>query len=347
MLSSAPGNGPRLLFLAADRRRTEVQMAALLPLLWQIIDIARARIEKCALVRQLTELSPALEQRPRERASDPDQANGSQQFCATELARTAEERLRLGGELRQALRRNEFVLHFQPQVSVRTGEIVGVEALLRWRHPDLGLVFSTQFIPLAEDLGTVEAIGTWAMRSACRQVRDWMAEGLPLLRVAVNVSEQETFASPLTERITTTLAETGLAPDLLEVEITEGSLVLHLETAVATVKAVKALGVTLAVDDFGTGYSSLTSLRHFPIDRLKLDGCFIRQVSDDETDQAIARAAVELGHGLKLGVAADGVETPGQLEFLRTNGCDTYQGHLFAAPLPPIECATLLRSVAV
>ncbi len=274
------------------------------------------------------------------------QGRGSLQFYTAELTRAAAERFRLESGLRLALRRDEFVLHFQPQVSVRTGEIVGVEALVRWRHPELGLVLPAQFIPLAEDTGLIEGIGAWAMLAACRQVCGWMAEGLPSLRVAVNLSAQEISASPLTERIAATLAETGLDPGLLEIEITEGSVMANFEAAVGALKAVKALGVTLALDDFGTGFSSLSYLRRFPIDRLKLDGSFIRQIAEDETDQAIARAAIDLGHGLKLGVVAEGVETRAQLEVLRTNGCDAYQGHLFAAALPPEELASLLRSVS-
>ena len=268
----------------------------------------------------------------------------SLQFYTAELTRTAEERFRLESALRQALRRDEFVLHFQPQVSVQTGGIVGVEALLRWHHPELGLVAPGSFVPLAEDTGLIEGIGAWVMREACRQVRGWMAEGLPALRVAVNLSGREISALPLTERIAATLCETGLDPSLLELEITEGSMMANLEAAVGALNAVKALGVTLALDDFGTGYSSLNYLRRFPIDRLKLDASFIRQIAHDEIDQAIARAAIELGHGLKLGVVAEGVETPAQLEVLRTNGCDAYQGHLFAAPLPPEELGALLRA---
>ena len=274
------------------------------------------------------------------------QGRGNLQFYTAELTSTAVERFRLESDLRQALAREEFVLHFQPQVSVRTGRIVGAEALLRWRHPELGLVFPGQFIPLAEDTGLVAGIGAWVMRAACRQVRQWMADGLPALRVAVNVSAREISGSLLTERIAATLAETGLEPGLLEIEITESSVMANLEAAVGALKAVKTLGVTLALDDFGTGYSSLNYLRRFPIDRLKLDGSFIRQIADDETDQAIARAAVELGHGLKLAVVAEGVETQAQLDVLRANGCDDYQGHLFAAALPPAELAALLRGAS-
>jgi len=275
-----------------------------------------------------------------------EQARGSVQFYTAELTRSAVERLRLESGLRQALRRDQLVLNFQPQVSVRTGAIVGVEALVRWRHPDLGVVFPARFIPLAEDTGLVEEIGAWVMREACSQVCGWMAEGLPPLRVAVNLSAQEISTTPLTERIATTLAETGLDAGLLEIEITEGSVMANLEAAVDALRAVKALGVTIALDDFGTGYSSLNYLRRFPIDRLKLDGSFIRQIAHDETDQAIARAAIVLGHGLRLGVVAEGVETPAQLEVLRTNGCDAYQGHLFAGALPPAEFADLLREAS-
>lgn len=275
-----------------------------------------------------------------------EHSRGSLQFYSAELTRTAVERFRLETGLRQALRCGELVLHFQPQVSVQTGAIVGVEALLRWHHPDLGLVFPAQFIPLAEDTGLIEGIGTWVIHSACRQVSCWMAQGLPPLRVAVNLSAQEICASLLTERIATALAETGIDPCLLEIEITESSVMANLEEAAAALAAVKALGVTLALDDFGTGYSSLNYLRRFPLDRLKLDGSFIHQIAHDEADQAIARAAIELGHGLKLGVVAEGVETPAQLGFLRANGCDAFQGHLFAAALPAAKLEKVLCRAA-
>ncbi len=269
---------------------------------------------------------------------------GSLQFYTTELASAAADRFRLESDLRRALQCDEFVLHYQPQLSIGTGEIVGVEALIRWRHPENGLVFPAQFIPFAEDMGLADKIGAWVLGAACRQVRDWMVEGLPAVRVAVNLSAQEISALPLAERIAATLTETGLDPSLLEIEITEGSMMANLETAISTLKAVRALGVTLALDDFGTGYSSLNHLRRFPIDRLKLDSSFIRQIADDTTDQAVASAVIGLGHGLRLGVLAEGVETPAQLEVLRGSGCDAYQGHLFAAALEPVEFAALLRA---
>ena len=275
------------------------------------------------------------------------QVRGRPQFYTAELTRAAVERCRLESDLRKALRDDEFVLHFQPQVSVQTGEIVGVEALLRWRHPSVGLVFPDQFIPAAEDTGLIQGIGAWVMRTACSQVRRWMAEGLPSVRVAVNLSAREIFASPLTERTAATLAETGLDPTLLELEITESSVMADLDAGVEALRAVKALGVTIALDDFGTGYSSLNYLRRFPLDRLKLDGSFVRQIADDETAEAIAHAAIEVGHGLRLAVCAEGVETPTQLGVLRSNGCDAYQGHLFAAALPPDDFANLLRGGSV
>jgi EAL domain-containing protein (putative c-di-GMP-specific phosphodiesterase class I) len=275
------------------------------------------------------------------------QGRGSLQFYTFELTRTAVAHFHLESDLRQALRGDELVLHFQPQVSVRSGAIVGGEALLRWRHPEQGLLLPGRFIPLAEDTGLVEGVGAWVLREACRQVRRWMAEGLPSLRVAVNLSAREISSSTLKERIAATLAETGLDPGQLELEITESSVMAHLEAAVGTLRAVKTLGVTIALDDFGTGYSSLNHLRRFPLDRLKLDGSFIRQIGHDETAQAIAHAVIELGHGLRLGVVAEGVETSAQLEFLRAHGCDAYQGHLFAAALPPEEFAERLRGVSV
>ncbi len=274
------------------------------------------------------------------------QARGSLEFYTAELTRSAVERFRLECDLRQALSGNELLVHYQPQVSISTGQIVGIEALVRWRHADLGLVPPAQLIQLAEEVGLVERLDAWVMRAACRQVRAWMAAGLPALRVAVNLSGREISASTLTARIAAILLETGLDARLLEVEITEGSLIANFGAALEALEAVKAMGVTIALDDFGTGYSSLNYLRRFPIDRLKLDGSFVRQVADDPTSQALARAAIELGHGLRLGVVAEGVETPEQLEFLRATGCDVYQGHLFSAAVPPEELALLLRGVS-
>lgn len=273
-----------------------------------------------------------------------EQARGSVQFYSAELTRAKTDRFRMESELRRAIHSDELVLHFQPQVSVWSGRIVGVEALVRWRHPELGLILPSRFLPLAESTGLVVEIGAWVLGEACRQVCRWMAEGLPALRVAVNLSAQEISATPLADVIAATLAETGLDPAQLEVEITEASVMANLERAVVTLCAVKSLGVTIALDDFGTGHSSLNYLRRFPIDRLKLDGSFICQVADLETDRAVAHAAIELGHAFKLGVVAEGVETPGQLRFLSASGCDTYQGHLFAAALPPDGLASILRA---
>jgi len=288
-------------------------------------------------MRQATSAMHRARERPHDRV----------EFYTAQITRTAAERFRLESDLRRALRgdpEGELELHYQPQVSVRTGEIVGVEALVRWRHPELGLLPPSRFVPLAEQSGLVEGIGAWVLRTACRQASDWIHDGLPPLRVAVNLSAQEISSSPLADRIAAVLLETGLAPDRLEIEITESTLMTNLDEAVRILESVKALGVTIALDDFGTGYSSLNYLRRLPIDRLKLDGSFICQIAHDKTAQAITRAAIELGHGLQAELVAEGVEQREQLDFLRTSGCDSYQGHLFSAALPPAELLSLLRT---
>lgn len=275
-----------------------------------------------------------------------EHAHGRLQFYTAELTRAAVERSHLESALRRAVRSNELALHYQPQVSIRTGEVVGLEALVRWFHPELGLILPAQFLPLAEESGLAAGIGEWVMRSACRQASRWMAEGLPPLRTAVNLTAEEIAMPALAEQIAGVLDETGLEPGLLEIEITEGSVMVDLDAAVGSLEAIKALGVTIALDDFGTGYSSLNHVRHFPIDRLKLDCSFVSQIAHDEAAQAIARAAIALGHGLRVELVAEGVESPEQLDFLRASDCDTYQGHLFAAALPPDEIAPLLLAQA-
>ncbi len=271
------------------------------------------------------------------------QANGSVHFYTAELTRAAVDRFQLERDLRQAVVRNELVLHFQPQVSVRLGRIVGVEALVRWHRPSNGFVLPGEFIPLAEQSGLIEELGDWVLRNACFQVRDWMASGLPPLRMAVNLSAREISAPDLVPRIRAALESSGIDPGLLELEVTESAVMSNPEAAVVTLEAVKALGVTVALDDFGAAYSSLNYIRHLPFDRLKLDGSFMRDLAGDATCQAITRAVLELGRGLECPVIAEWVESEAQLDFLRANGCDAYQGHLFAAALPASEVEALLR----
>ena len=271
------------------------------------------------------------------------QRGGNGYQCYTqEMNARALELLEIGNALRHALERDELALHYQPQLDIETGRIVGMEALIRWRHPDRGTVSPAEFIPLAEESGLIVPIGEWILRTACAQTRAWLDAGLPRLRVAVNISARQ-FRSPhLPQTIESILRETGLDPRDLELEITESVAMQDVELAIATLNQLKRIGVGLSIDDFGTGYSSLSYLKRFPIDRLKVDQSFIRNLTTDANDAAIVRAIISLGHALKLKVIAEGVETEWQLEALRRYRCDEMQGFLFSRPLPAVEFAQLV-----
>jgi len=258
------------------------------------------------------------------------------QFYQPEMNEEAQERLRIEGALRKALERGEFVLHYQPQADLGSGEIVGVEALLRWQHPELGMVPPDRFIGLAEETGLIVPIGAWVLQTACAQARAWLDEGLPELRMSVNLSARQ-FAQPgLVDAIGKVLAETGLPPRCLELELTESVFMNDVAKAVGLLHELKALGVTLSIDDFGTGYSSFSYLRNFPIDVLKIDRSFVGDIRSeaDEADQAaIVVSIIALARNLKLRVIAEGVETEAQLGFLRGHGCDEMQGYFFSRPI--------------
>jgi diguanylate cyclase (GGDEF)-like protein/PAS domain S-box-containing protein len=263
------------------------------------------------------------------------------EFYTADLTRRATERFAVEADLRRAFRRKELLLLYQPQVSLRTGEVVGVEALARWRHPERGLLLPKDFVRVAEESGLIEQIGTWALRAACEQARAWQAEGLPPFRVAVNLSPREIPRPELVENVAAALAETGLDARLLELEITEGFLMDRPDDALTTLMSLKALGVTLAVDDFGTGFSSLSHLKQYPIDRLKIDQSFVQDITLNPDDEAIVRSIITLGRGLNLRVVAEGVETEEQAAFLRANRCDEIQGFLVSRPLPAAEMGRL------
>lgn len=265
------------------------------------------------------------------------------QFFASEMNVAALERLVLENSLRQALERGEFVLYYQPQVDVASGSIVGAEALIRWKHPEIGMVSPGKFIPVAEVSGLIVPLGEWVLREACRQNRAWQAAGLPPICVAVNISSVQFRGGKLEESVRGVLADTGLAAEWLELELTEGTIMSDADATIDTLHRLSAMGIRLAIDDFGTGYSSLSYLKRFPIDRLKIDQSFVRDIVTDPDDWAIASAVISMGHSLRLDVIAEGVEHAEQLEMLRHQGCDEVQGYYFSVPLPADEFSELLR----
>ncbi len=254
------------------------------------------------------------------------------------------ERLTLEASLRGALERNELLLHYQPKQDLRRGAISGVEALLRWQHPDLGLLPPSRFIQLAEETGLIVPIGKWVIETACAQNMAWQRQGLPALRIAVNLSPRQ-FADPgLLGDIDAALDNSGMVAELLELEITESMVMQNVERAMRVLKAIKGLGVMLAIDDFGTGYSSMSLLKKFPIDVLKIDRSFVREISNNSEDQAIDDAIIALGRALDLSIVAEGVETAEQEAFLRAHHCDQIQGYLVSKPLPPEEFAAFMAN---
>ena len=264
------------------------------------------------------------------------------QFYLPQMNERAEERLRMETELRGALERNEFLLHYQPKASLTSGEISGFEALLRWQHPERGLVPPLEFISILEDTGLIVPVGEWVVRTACEQLRRWRDEGVTAHPIAVNLSARQFQQKDLGAVIGRVLKDTGADPLLLEFELTESLLMNDPEDAVRTLKQMKGYGVRLSVDDFGTGYSSLAYLKRFPLDALKIDRAFVRDVTTDPNDATIALTIINLAHSLALKVVAEGVETEAQLNFLRAHGCDEMQGYFFAHPLPAADCTRML-----
>jgi diguanylate cyclase (GGDEF)-like protein len=253
------------------------------------------------------------------------------------------ERLELESDLRHALERGEFLLHYQPKVETATGMIIGTEALLRWNHPLRGLISPTVFIPLAEETGLIVPIGEWVLAAACARNKAWQDQGLTNLTVSVNLSARQ-FGDPmLLEKLIRIISASGLDPSSLELEITESMVMSHGACAVAVLENLKSIGVQIAIDDFGTGYSSLAYLKSFPIDILKVDRSFIRDIPMDSSDMKITRAIIALAHGLRLKVVAEGVETADQLKFLRAHHCDSVQGYFLHRPLPEAEVADVLE----
>jgi diguanylate cyclase (GGDEF)-like protein len=259
------------------------------------------------------------------------------QFYSPLMNAKASKRLQLGNALRRALEREEFLLHYQPQVDMESGKIIGVEALVRWRHPGLGVVSPAEFIPLAEETGLILPIGEWVLREACLQTRNWHDAGFPPVRISVNLSNRQFNQEGLVDSIMEVLRETRLEPQHLALELTESGFMHNEEGAIATLRTLKEKGVQVSIDDFGTGYSSLRYLKRFPIDELKIDRSFVRDVTSDHDDAAIVGAIIAMGNSLRLKVVAEGVETPEQLDFLREKGCSVMQGFYLSRPLPTGE----------
>ena len=271
------------------------------------------------------------------------QGRGSFRRYAPGMDAGTEDRVQLESELHNALSQNQFELHYQPKVDTRTGEVRSAEALIRWMHPTRGIVSPAEFIPLAEECGLIGAIGGWVIREACRQARAWQNDGVPTLRVSVNLSASQFRDSGLVDSIRRALDDAGLHARYLEVELTESAVMSDPEKSIAVLEQLSAMGVLVSVDDFGTGYSSMSYLRRFPIDKLKIDRVFINEIVSRPEDASIVRAIVSLAHSLRLKVVAEGVETPAQLDFLKTAGCDEYQGYHFSRPLPAADFERLIR----
>ncbi|MGH2423488.1 EAL domain-containing response regulator [Pseudomonas sp. C 49-2] len=252
------------------------------------------------------------------------------------------DRRDLENALRQAVERNEFIVHYQPKVELATGQLCALEALLRWDRPGHGAVSPAVFVPVLESLGLIVAVGRWVIEAVCQQIGAWQRTAIGAVEVSVNVSGHQLIEGDLIADIARILAQTGVEPHWLEVELTEGSLMENTQHTIASLQRLHTMGVKISIDDFGTGYSSLAYLRRFPIDTLKIDIAFIREVTSNPQDAAITRTIIELAHSLNLRVVAEGVETQAQLAFLKDAGCDQIQGYLFSRPLPVATLERLL-----
>ncbi len=273
-----------------------------------------------------------------------EQDRNNFQFFSRDMNIKVLERMMLENSMRKALEREEFFLVYQPQVDSRSGRITGMEALLRWQHPDLGLLSPDKFIYLAEENNFIIPLGEWVLRTACRQNKAWQNQGLPSVRIAVNLSAKQFGQYHLDQVIASTLLETGLEAEYLELEITESTIMKDAEQNTVILQKLKDMGVSLAIDDFGTGYSSLSYLKHFPISRLKIDRSFVRDITTNTDDAAIAEIIIDIARTLKLNVIAEGVETRAQMQFLSFNNCVEMQGYLFSRPVRADEFARQLKN---
>jgi diguanylate cyclase (GGDEF)-like protein/PAS domain S-box-containing protein len=273
-----------------------------------------------------------------------EEGKNNYQFYSKGIKTQSIERLSIETNLRQALKRKEFYLYYQAKIDFRTGTITGVEALLRWQNPSLGSVSPVQFIPVAEETGLIVPIGRWVLKTACAQNAAWQRQGLPPICMAVNLSLRQLTDEGLLDDIRTALKDADLAPNLLELEITESMMMHDPERMIRVLSGIKDIGVRLAIDDFGTGYSSLAQVKHFPIDTIKVDRSFIRNIPNNSEDKAITEAIITMGKTLSLTVVAEGVETQEQIEFLQKHACDEMQGYYFSKPVTPDQFTDLLRT---
>ena len=269
------------------------------------------------------------------------------QFFTPAMNLAVQERVSIEHDLRTAIANGEFELFYQPQVDCRSGNVTGMEALLRWHHPQRGLVSPHRFIPIAEETGLIVPIGEWVLRAACRQARCWHDAGQTGLRISVNLSTRQLQQPDLGERISSCLAESGLPASALELELTESMLMADPVSATTLLRSLDGLGIRLAIDDFGTGYSSLAYLKRFPVSRLKIDRSFVRDLSSDANDAAIVRAVVALAENLRMDVIAEGVETVDQMRFLERHDCFEVQGYLFSRPRPAAEFSSFRFALPV
>jgi predicted signal transduction protein with EAL and GGDEF domain len=266
-----------------------------------------------------------------------EEGRNNYQFFKQEMNFRVDLLFSMEKDLRMALEREEFYLHFQPQADLSTGRLCGIEALIRWNHPEKGMVSPAEFIPVAEETGQIIPIGAWVLRTACSQMVEWRNAGLTDIRMAVNLSIRQLRQPVLAEQVKAALEEFGLEPQYLELEITEGIMMGDNRIAMNFLSEMHELGVQLSIDDFGTGFSSLNYLKKLPVHKLKIDQSFVRDIETDESDAAIIRSIISLGHRLNLRVIAEGVETQAQLDFLRIRGCDEIQGYYYAKPMPAVE----------
>lgn len=272
-----------------------------------------------------------------------DMGRSNYQFFSAKMNEQAAERQALGNDLRHAIERNELFLVYQPVVDTLSGDIAGMEVLLRWQHPVIGLVSPVKFIPLAEENGLILSIGEWVLRSACAQVQEWHKQGYQVPRLAINLSAKQFRQKSLVEHIDSILTETGVDPRFIGIEITESMLVQNIDEVVDTLRRLSEMGLEISIDDFGTGYSSLSYLKRFPINKLKIDKSFVDDITTHLDDAAIVKAIIAMAHGLQMKVVSEGVETEAQLEFLRQHGCEHYQGFIFSKPLPANEVTARLQ----